>query len=404
MVLDGALTKNMRLLAHHDLDGYGNGGEGLAIQTSSDGRRILYIAHERAPKDFTSVDVTDPQNPKTVLQTNLPHAEVRSNSLALVGDLLLVAYQTVRPGLSPAGMGVYDVKDPEHPKQISFFDTSGPYSRGVHCLWFVDGRYAHLSTGASDFQPHDQKDDQFYMIVDLDDPANPKEVGRWWLPGTRVGDSEPRPDRHTAIDTGFRLHNANVYPERPDRAYLGYIDGGVILLDVADYANPKMISRLDYHPPMPGFTHTVLPLFSRDILIVTDEAVRVDCEDWPKLTWVLDASHETNPIIVSTLPMPNKEDFCKNGGRFGAHNIHENQPVPTSWISESIIVGAYFNGGIRVHDVSDPFRPEEIAFYVPPPPSEEHGLNINDVYVDENRIVYAIDRWAGGLYILEMDI
>jgi hypothetical protein len=404
MVLDGARTKNMRLLAHHDLDGYGNGGEGLAIQTTSDGRRILYIAHERAPKDFTSIDVTDPHNPKTVVQTDLPHAEVRSNSLALVGDLLLVAYQTAEPGLFPTGMGVYDIKDPKFPKQISFFDTSGPYSRGVHCFWFVDGRYAHLSTGAGDFQPHDQKDDQFYMIVDLIDPANPKEVGRWWLPGTRVGDSETPPDRHTAIDSGFRLHNANVYPERPDRAYLGYLDGGVVLLDVADLAHPTMISRLDYHPPMPGFTHTVLPLFSRDLLIVTDEAVRTDCSDWPKLTWVMDGSHESNPTIVSTLPMPSVEEFCKEGGRFGAHNIHENQPVPTSWVSDTIIVGAYFNAGVRVHDVSDPFRPEEVAFYVPPSPSQEHGLNINDVYVDENRIVYAIDRWTGGLYILEMDI
>jgi hypothetical protein len=155
---------------------------------------------------------------------------------------------------------------------------------------------------------------------------------------------------------------------------------------------------------MPGFTHTVLPLFSRDLLIVTDEAVRTDCSDWPKLTWVMDGSHESNPTIVSTLPMPSVEEFCKEGGRFGAHNIHENQPVPTSWVSDTIIVGAYFNAGVRVHDVSDPFRPEEVAFYVPPPPSQEHGLNINDVYVDENRIVYAIDRWTGGLYILEMDI
>ena len=29
---------------------------------------------------------------------------------------------------------------------------------------------------------------------------------------------------------------------------------------------------------------------------------------------------------------------------------------------------------------------------------------MNDVYVDENAIVYAGDRWAGGLYIMEMDI
>ena len=29
---------------------------------------------------------------------------------------------------------------------------------------------------------------------------------------------------------------------------------------------------------------------------------------------------------------------------------------------------------------------------------------INDVYVDENRLVYAADRFAGGLYVLEMTV
>ena len=245
-------AKNMRLLAHHDLGGYGNGGEGIALQAAADGRRILYIAHESAPKDFTAIDVTDPRRPIVVVQTELPNDHVRSNSLALVDDLLLVAYQTSRPGLEPAGFGAYDVKDPAHPRQVSFFDTSGPHSRGAHCLWFVDSRYAHVSTGAADFVPNNPKDDQFHMIVDMGDPTNPREVGRWWLPGTRRGDSESPPERHPNLDTGFRVHNVNVYPERPDRAYLGYVDAGLIILDISDISRPTMVSRLDYHPPFPA--------------------------------------------------------------------------------------------------------------------------------------------------------
>ena len=38
--------KNMKLVSHHDLDGFGNGGEGVALQQLSDGRRIFWIAHE----------------------------------------------------------------------------------------------------------------------------------------------------------------------------------------------------------------------------------------------------------------------------------------------------------------------------------------------------------------------
>jgi hypothetical protein len=137
---------------------------------------------------------------------------------------------------------------------------------------------------------------------------------------------------------------------------------------------------------------------------VTDEAVTEDCRDFPKLTWVMDAREETNPVIISTFPMPSKDDFCARPGRFGSHNVHENQPLPTSWQSETIIVGSYFNAGVRVHDITDPFRPEEVAYYVPPAPDGVDGININDVYVDERGIIYAIDRLAGGLYILEMDL
>ena len=55
------LAKNMRLLAHHDMGGFGNGGEGMAIQLARDGRRVLWLGHESAPKNFTAIDVTDPR-------------------------------------------------------------------------------------------------------------------------------------------------------------------------------------------------------------------------------------------------------------------------------------------------------------------------------------------------------
>ena len=56
-----------------------------------------------------------------------------------------------------------------------------------------------------------------------------------------------------------------------------------------------------------------------------------------------------------------------------------------------------------VHDVSDPFRPEEVAYYIPPVAEGAGGVHMNDVYVDENGLIYAVDRVKGGLYILEMD-
>ncbi len=350
-------AKNMRLVSHNDLGGHGNGGEGIALHVGN-GRRTLYIAHERAPKNFTAVDVTDPAATRVVAQVDLPHDNVRSNSLSIAGDLMAVAYQVSERGLSPAGMELFDISDPENARSVGYFDTSGPHSQGAHYVWFVDGEYAYLSTSMPDFTPRNELDDQIPVIVDVRNPSNPTEVGRWWLPGTGVDDSDAPPERHEKWDFGFRAHNVNVYPQRPDRAYVGYLDGGAIILDIADKARPRMISRVDYHPPMPGFTHTVLPLFDRGLMAVTDEAVTDGCEDSPKMLWFMDMSHEANPVIVSTAPLPPLEEYCGRGGRFGAHNIHENIPVAASWQSEEIIVGTFFNGGVRAFNISNPFQPK----------------------------------------------
>jgi len=404
---DQALALNMRLLAHHELHGFGGIGEGMAVQLTRDGRRILWLAHESAPKNFTGVEVSDPRAPRVVVQTELPHAKVRSNSLDVVGDLMAVAYQTQTTGLKPAGFELFDVSVPEQPKLICHFDASGAHSRGVHALWFVDGEFVHMASGAADFQPRNPLDDQFYRIIDVRSPSKPREVGRWWLPGTREGDSAPPPQRlDPKFDAGFRAHNTNVFPQRPDRAYVGYIDGGAVILDIADKGNPRLVGRWQNSPPFNGFTHTVLPLFERNLLIVSDECIKDDGFDWPKLVWVLDARIEARPLPISTLPAAPHDAFAHRGGRFGAHNLHENLPVPTSWRSDQIVIGSFFNAGVRAYDISNPYQPQEVAYFVPsaPPLSQAGAIQLNDVYVDERRIVYSVDRFAGGLYVLEMTL
>ncbi|MEO8143533.1 MAG: hypothetical protein ABI654_04905 [Betaproteobacteria bacterium] len=402
-----ALSFNMRLLAHHELQGFGGIGEGMGMQLARDGRRILWLAHESAPKNFTGVDVSDPRAPRVVVQTELPHASMRSNSLDVVGDTLAVAYQTSQRGLKPAGFDLFDIATPEKPKLISHFDCSGPHSRGVHVLWFVDGETVHMSSGAPDFQPRNPLDDQFYRIVDVRNPSKPAEMGRWWLPGTREGDAAPPPPRlERKFDSGFRAHNTNVFPARPDRAYVGYIDGGALILDISDKARPSVVAHWHHSPPYHGFTHTVLPLIGRDLLIVTDECVQDGGADWPKLVWVLDARVETNPVTISTLPAPPYQEFVRRGGRFGAHNLHENLPVPGSWSSEQFVIGTFFNAGVRVYDVLNPYQPKEVAHFVPATPkgARTGAVQLNDVYVDDRRIVYTVDRHIGGLYVLEMNL
>src|SRR6478672_11546548 len=110
------LIWNFREIAHHSLDGFGGMGEGMSLQLTKDGRRILWLAHESAPKNYTAIDVSDPRKPKVVVQTDLPHAQMRSNSLEACGNLMAVAYQTQKKGGKPAGFELFDISVPERPK------------------------------------------------------------------------------------------------------------------------------------------------------------------------------------------------------------------------------------------------------------------------------------------------
>ena len=426
---ESAGQKNMLLLGHQDLDGHGDGGEGLAIQQRPDGRRILYIAHEERAICLSIVEVTHPEAPVLLNQLPSPAPGVtRCNSLGLSGNVLAVADQTINMGQGPAGMWVLDVSDLARVQKaksmkdlaFSFFDTSGPNSRGVHWLWFVDGEFAHLSSGTRDSDPANAKDDQFYLVVDLRDPRAPREVARWWLPGTQKKDDclpGCLPKRHP-IDDGYRAHTVEVYPERPDRAYLGYMDGGAIILDISGLSgvragssksfSPKLVSRLKFSPPFPAWTHTVQPLFGRGLAVVSDEAVLDKCADAPKLVWLVDIRDETNPVVVGTAPQPeNAGDLCANGGRFGAHNVHPNFPSLTSAQLKNTFVATFFSGGVRIYRLIDspvPHAPpqiKEIGFFVSSAPTGNptHSIQINHAIVDEKGLIYSVDRISGGLYI-----
>ena len=220
-------------------------------------------------------------------------------------------------------------------------------------------------------------------------PSKPVEVGRWHMPGTKQGDNVPPPPRHP-LDKGYRAHNCNVYPQRPDRCYLAYIDGGMFILDISDKANPKRISSWTNSPPYTGFMHTVVPLFDRGLMLVTDESTENNAKDWPKLVWILDARDETNLVPISTCPLPDHKAYAARG-RFGAHNIHENVPLPTCWQSDQIVLGTFFNGGLARlrHLQSVPAARRSRIFVPPAPPGAPTGtIQLNDVFVDEREIVY----------------
>ena len=154
----------------------------------------------------------------------------------------------------------------------------------------------------------------------MQDPTRPREAGRLWLPGMNAAAGET-PDWPATRRYG--LHHATV---SGDVAYGAWRDAGLVMIDVADRAQPKLILHRNWSPPYGGGTHNILALPDRGLMVVVDEAVLDHCEDGLKLIWVFDAREPSNPISISTFPTPAEIDYAAKGGHFGPHNIHENRP------------------------------------------------------------------------------
>lgn len=125
------IERGLRLVGRHDLGGAPNGGEGMAMKLLPDGRRLLYVANDSAPQAMCILDVTRPERPDLLWQLPAPHEKVRGNSLSVRGNTLLLAWQVQQKGDRPAGFTIFDLADPAAPRELSFYDTSGPASVGV---------------------------------------------------------------------------------------------------------------------------------------------------------------------------------------------------------------------------------------------------------------------------------
>ena len=52
---------------------------------------------------------------------------------------------------------------------------------------------------------------------------------------------------------------------------------------------------------------------------------------------------------------------------------------PGSFQSENIIFVTYYNAGLRVFDIRNQFRPEEVGYFIPPAPEGQKAPMLNDL-------------------------
>jgi hypothetical protein len=393
------------------------GGRPDAVQVMVAGG-YAYVGHLFS-NGFSVIDVRDPKKPKALDYFPAP-ANTWNLHLQAHDDLLLVVhaknmwaqaeladernyYRAKTTDIHrhaagseqqawSAGLAVYDISSKAQPKQIGFMPIKGG---GLHRVWYVGGRWAYASALIEGFS------DYIMIVIDLADPAHPREYSRFWMPGMNLAAGETL--NWPSASGRYGCHHPIVHG---DIAYCSWRDACLVVVDLADRAKPKLLAHRMWSPQMGGATHNCLPLPNRQLLLVLDEATLDDMEDGYKPIWVFDNRDPSEPRCLSTFPAPSDRNYVKVGGHFGPHNVYENRPG--NFISEDLIFTTYQNAGVRVFDIRNQYAPVEVAAFVPaapiklvdPRPNRPLVLHAADVFVDKNGLVYATD-FSVGLYIME---
>jgi len=392
---------NMRPVGYSDLDGR-RGGLKMAIKQVG-GRWYMYMAH-LWHYGFSILDVTDPRNPKYLKWVTGPE-NTWDIQVTLHDNLLITAMQQQPEDWGgdkskpfSEGVKLWDISDPVNPRQVSEWHTG---AGGTHRNSYPGGKYAYLSAGAQGYRGN------ILVILDVSDPANPKEAGRFAMPGQKT---EER------ADPPFGFHGpANISPDGK-MASMGFAPS-VINLDISDVANPKLIGQLRFSPPFISAgsqsQHSVLPLWDRKLLFAMSEASAEGCDrDALNFAAMVDNKDPSKPRLLSMfpLPLPPKglpyKSFCDKGGRFGPHNTNQEIHLPDVEQPGNLIYITYFNAGLQVYDIKDPRQPFISGYFIPPNPAKNVGPypkavvnQTEDVLVDTRGNIYVDDKnW--GMFVV----
>jgi hypothetical protein len=319
------------------------------------------------------------------------HAELAFALNVREQDIPIVEAAQKKP-YQNGGFKIYDITDKSNPKLITHQKTGGA---GVH-RFDVDNNYAYISTEMDGFLGN------ILVIYDLANPAKPHEVSRWWMPGQHLAGGE----KPSWSGRRNRLHHALRFG---DELWAGLWHGGVGVIDIQDIAHPKTKGIYNYHPPFPEPSHTFMPLENlidgRRIAVAIDEEDHAhDAEELDRrkgrphgCMWVFDVTdlQSIKPLSIYEVSELDSPWSRATPGRFGAHQFQEQR-------KGTMIFCTWFAGGLRAVDVANPLSPREAGFYIPAPAEGRAAPQTNDVFVDDQNLIYTIDRYTG-LDILEFN-
>lgn len=274
-----------------------------------DGRDYAYVGTYLY--DWAKVwDVTDPEHPVLTDSVQLDARRINDVKIHPNGRLGILT----REGASNRRNGIVllDLSMPAHPRILSEYTET--VTGGVHNVWILAGHELVYAVHNGTMEMH---------IIDIGDPENPREIGRWGL------DKENKSLHDVIVQDGY--------------AYLSYWNDGVVILDAGagthggTARNPTLVSRLDFDTP-----NTHVAWRQGRYLFVGDEIwpdgyapdVPIEARGY---VHVVDLQDIDNPVEVGRFEVPEA----------GAHNL---------WSDESRLYIGYYQGGLRVVDITGELR------------------------------------------------
>jgi len=434
-------ARNVRRIGFHDLAARSayqptikrQGDRWIAYIGSHGGRSINPLNGQLEENGTSILDVTDPRAPKLLSHIpgergrEVPGRETGGSQMTRVcagaelprGDrsktYLLRTFGDTR-------QEIWDVSAPERPQLVSQF---GQFRSTHKNEWECASGIAYIPGSHDAYRAS-----RVTHVYDLSDPAKPVFLRAFGLPDQLKDAKGYLPGQ---------IHGPlSAWPDR-QRVYFGYgtdARGVAQIVDrerllggqpapTADNLVAPQIARID----LPDFmgAHTAFPLLGiempdfqsrekklRDFLVVVNEINTTVCNAPRQMAYFIDITDEKRPLGVASYDVSESSgNFCSRGGRFGAHASHENR---TPIYYKRLMFFSWFNAGVRVVDVRNPYRPAEVGYYIPAKTvktdqrcaDEEKKLDcmpviqINNVEVDERGYIYAVDRANTGMFILEL--
>ncbi|RQH03418.1 LVIVD repeat-containing protein [Natrarchaeobius oligotrophus] len=340
-----------------DSDGYEPLGrvdiEGAAEAVVGDDGTTVYVA---ATTGFATVDVSDPGEPEILAEERdlrvegAPLLEVLD--VKVDGDVLIVPGPANRAADSLFhGFLRYDVSDPAEPELLG-----EPTETGFHIHnCYLEGDSLYVVANGSEENP--------LVVYDVggDEAA---EIGRWSL-------LEREPDWEDVDWLARYLHDVYVHD---DVAYLAHWNAGTYLLDVSDPSAPEYLSHVadtdleeqqgiddeEARLGLPGNDHYAAVDEAGDLLAVGREAWATggDEPDGPGGIDLYDVRDPADPAFRASIDAPRAADERYYGPLWTtAHNFE---------LRDGELYASWYQGGVTIHDVSDPSEPTELVSWRDP--------------------------------------